>query len=135
LEIATSKPPAGAGPVVVTVAVLELPPITVEGTNVIESTVARVTVNVVVLVTPLAAPLNVTVAIVETGVVVTPALAVVDPSGTVIEAGTVTAALFDPSATEKPPAGAGPARVTVTSDELPPITVAGLTVTDSTELR
>ena len=135
LAIATTKPPTGAGPVIVTVAVLELPPITVEGASVIESTEERVTVNVVVFVTPFAAPLSVTVAFVATGIVVTPALAVVAPSGTVIEAGTDTAALFDVSATAKPPAGAGPTRVTVTSDELPPITVAGFTVTDSTALR
>jgi len=135
LAIATTKPPVGAGPVVVTVAVLELPPITVVGASIIASTVERVTVKVVDFDTPLADPLNVTVAFVATGVVVTFALAVVAPSGTVIEAGTVTAALFDVSATAKPPVGAGPASVTVTLDALPPITVAGFTETDSTALR
>jgi hypothetical protein len=53
----------------------------------------------------------------------------------VIEEGTVTAGLLDDKATTNPPAGAGPASVTVTSAALPPVTDPGTTVSVSTTLR
>jgi len=131
----TTKPPTGAGPVIVTVPVLDVPPITDDGVKVIPSTVDRFTVNVAVFVTPFAAALTVAVTFAETDNVVAVAPALTAPSGTVIDAGTPTAALFEDSATAKPPAGAGPAKVTVTSADVPPITEFGLTTTDSTALR
>lgn len=135
LLTATTKPPTGAGPVIVTDAVLELPPITDDGVNVIPSTVARFTANGADLVTPFADALTVAVTFAETDNVVAVAPALTAPSGTVIDAGTPTAALFDDSATAKPPAGAGPANVTVTSADVPPMTEPGFTTTDSTALR
>ena len=48
----TTAPPAGAGPLNVTVPVEEVPPITVLGLRLTELAVAAVTVNVVVLVAP-----------------------------------------------------------------------------------
>jgi len=52
LDRVTTAPPAGAGPFSVTVPVEEVPPITEVGLRVTELSVAAVTVNVVVLVTP-----------------------------------------------------------------------------------
>jgi hypothetical protein len=130
-----TKPPTGAGPVIVTAAVLVLPPMTDDGVSVIPSTVARFTVNVADLETPFAAALTVAVTFAETDNVVAVAPELIAPSGTVIDAGTPTAALFEDSATAKPPAGAGPANVTVTSDDVPPMTELGFIVTESTALR
>ena len=52
LESVTTAPPAGAGPLNVTVPVEELPPITELGLRVIELKVAALTVRVVVFVAP-----------------------------------------------------------------------------------
>ena len=52
LESVTTAPPAGAGPLNVTVPVEEIPPITELGLRVIELKVAAVTVKVVVRVAP-----------------------------------------------------------------------------------
>ncbi len=135
LAIATTKPPAGAGPLIVTVAVLELPPITDVGESEIASTVVRLTLSVAVFVTPFADALRVAVTLAATGLVAAEATALVAPSGTVIVAGSVTAPLLDDKATANPPVGAGPESVTVTSEEEPPMTEPGLTVTESTALR
>ena len=53
-------------------------------------------------------------------------VAVVLPPGTVTVAGTVALALLLESVTAIPAAGAGPFKVTVAVDELPPLTVDGL---------
>jgi hypothetical protein len=134
-EIATTRPPAGAGPLIVTDAVLELPPITDVGANEIASKVVRLTVKLAVFDTPLAVAVRVTDVFDDTGLVAAVVTALTAPSGTVIDAGTVTAALLDDNATTNPPAGAGPERVTVTSEADPPITEPGFTVMDSTALR
>jgi hypothetical protein len=108
---------------------------TAVGANVMPSTVGRLTVSVVVFETPFADAVSVAVTFDATETVLAATTAFVAPSGTVMEAGTVTAALFDVNATAKPPAGAGPARVTVTSADVPPITEPGETVRESTALR
>lgn len=68
---------------------------------------------------------------VATGLVVTMNVAVVAPSGIVIEPGTLATvgSLLDKEMTA-PPLGAGPPNVTVPVDELPPLTLAGLTLSD-----
>lgn len=55
-------------------------------------------------------------------------VAAVDPPGTVTEDGTLALVLLDESGTAIPPLGAGPDRVTVPVDPVPPVTAAGLTV-------
>ena len=52
LDRVTTAPPEGAGPFNVTVPVEDVPPITEDGLLVMDPSVAAVTVNVVVLVTP-----------------------------------------------------------------------------------
>jgi ABC-type Na+ efflux pump permease subunit len=51
------------------------------------------------------------------------------PALTVTEAGVEALALLSDSDTTMPPAGAGPVRVTVPVEEVPPVTLAGLTDT------
>ena len=54
------------------------------------------------------------------------------PAGIVGVVGTyATATLLLANVTTAPPAGAGPRRVTVASDEVPPFTVAGLSVSEA----
>jgi hypothetical protein len=66
---------------------------------------------------------------VETDVVVTVKLALEEPPGTVTLAGTLVAVEFSLSDTTAPPLGAGPLKVTLPVDELPPVTLDGLTET------
>ena len=65
-----------------------------------------------------------------TEVVLTVKVAVVLPAATVTEAGTVAAALLLESETDTPPVGAAPLNVTVPVDEVPPVTLVGLSETD-----
>jgi hypothetical protein len=65
-----------------------------------------------------------------TAIVVTVNVAVVLPARTVTVAGTVAAALFLDKATEIPPLGAALVKVTVPVEEVPPVTLVGLTETD-----
>jgi len=63
--------------------------------------------------------------------VLTVKVAVVPPPGTVTLAGTVAApVLLLDSDTTAPPLGAGPLSVTVPVDELPPVTLDGLTLSE-----
>jgi hypothetical protein len=65
-----------------------------------------------------------------TGLVPTAKVAVVAFAATVTLEGTVaTAVLLLLSVTTAPPAGAGPFKVTVPVDDVPPVTVAGLKLT------
>ena len=66
----------------------------------------------------------------ETVVVTMLNVAVVAPAATVTLAGTCAAALLLERVTEDPPVGAAALNVTVPVALLPPVTVAGLTVTD-----
>lgn len=132
LERVTWIPPAGAGPVKVTVPV-ELPPARMlVGFRVKD---ARDTVpdrmdSVAVLVTPFR--LAVIRAFVDevTVSVVTVKVAVALPAATLTDDGTIADKLLLERLTERPPAGAGPVRVTVPVDGLPPTTDVGFSDTD-----
>ena len=66
-----------------------------------------------------------------TALVVTVKVALVAPAGTVTLAGTMaTAVLLLERATTAPPLGAAPLRVTVPCEELPPVTLVGLSVNE-----
>jgi hypothetical protein len=125
LDSVTTAPPAGAGPVNVTVPVEDVPPITEVGARVTELAVAAVTVNVAVW-TVLRVPVIVTEALAATGLVVTVNVAVVAFAATATLAGTCAAAvLLLDRVTTAPPVGAGPFNVTVPVEEAPPITEVG----------
>jgi len=72
-------------------------------------------------------PLIVAVVVRDTGKVVIVKFTVLAPAGTVAKAGTVASALFDAMLTRVPPTGAGPFKVTVPTDEFPPVTAGGAT--------
>ena len=90
-----------------------------------------VTVKVAVFVVLLSLPDTVTDVEAVTVVVVTVKVAVVAPAGTVTLAGNVAAdVLLLVSVTTVPAEGAGPFRVTVPVEEVPPVTLDGLTVSE-----
>ena len=122
LESATVTPPAGAGPVSVTVPVEGDPPITEAGfSETLTGVMAGRMVRTAVLVTPFWLAVIVELVAEVTDVVVTVKFAVALPAATVTFAGTVAALLLE-SPTVIPPAGDGPMRVTVPVDEVPPVT-------------
>src|SRR5262245_8767252 len=137
LDNVTTVPPAGAGALSVTVAVDVLPPVTLVGLSVKEATVTVVaaggfTVSVADCVTPPADAEIVTGVVAVTAAVVTVKVALEVPAATVTLAGTeATPVLLLDSVTTVPPAGAGALRVTVPWEVLPPVTVAGLSVSDA----
>ena len=124
----TQSPPAGAAAVSVTVPVDDVPPATEVGLSDNEDSdaVAGLIVSDAVLFTPLQAAVIVEVVDDVTVVVVTLNVAVVLPADTVTPVGTVAEELLLESATEIPPAGAAALRVTVPVEELPPVTLVGL---------
>jgi hypothetical protein len=63
--------------------------------------------------------------------VATAKVAEVDPPATVTLPGTVAEVLLSARVTTAPPAGAGPERVTVPVVPVPPVTLAGLTLTEA----
>ena len=73
-------------------------------------------------------------AVVETRTmdVLTLKVALLAPAGTITLEGTLTALLLLESATCAPPAGAGPLRVTVPVEDVPPITLVGLSISEET---
>jgi len=124
-DIATDKPPAGAGPLIVTVAVLPTPPRTEVGLSATVVTEGGLIVRVA-LADPAPCDAVMTAETLDTtAVVVTVKVPVVAPAPTVTVAGTVAAALPEVKLTITPPAGAGAASVTVPADELPPRTLVG----------
>jgi hypothetical protein len=88
---------------------------------------AGFTVNVAVLATPLKAAEMVAAVEALTVVVAIVKLALVEPAGTVTLAGTLVALEFSDSETAAPPLGAAALSVTVPLEEVPPLTLAGLT--------
>ena len=87
-----------------------------------------VTVSVADLVTPPKEPVIVTAVEAVTEDVMMVKLALVAPAATVTLAGVFAAAELSESVTTAPPDGAAPVKVTVPCDELPPVTLVGLTV-------
>ena len=71
-----------------------------------------------------------TVVWLDTPVVVTVNVAVVDPDDTVTLAGVVAEVLLSESVTTMPPLGAGPLKVTVPVELVPPRTVVGFMATE-----
>ena len=135
LLIVTRPPPAGAGPFSVTVPVDELPPRTDVGFNVTALSVAGtgVTVNEPVLVLFAYDAEMLMELLLATGEVVTVNVTVLAFAGTIMLTGTVAIELsLLLSATKAPDEGAGPFRVTVPLDELPPTTGFGLTLSEVT---
>lgn len=132
LESATCAPPAGAGPLSVTVPVAGTPPVTLAGLTLSAEAAGGSTVSVTLCEPP---PLEaVMLALVDaaTALVATLNVALVAPAATVTLAGTVAAGLLLESATCAPPAGAGPPRMTVPVTEVPPVTLAWLRLSDAT---
>jgi hypothetical protein len=135
LESMTCAPPAGAGPLSVTVPVeYGAPPITLVGFSVSEERVGSgggVTVSEADLLTPPYDAEMVTVVDAVTGLVLAVKVAVVAPAGTATLEGTLAAPLLLESATCAPPAGAGLLSVTVpVEDCTPPITLVGFSVSE-----
>jgi len=135
LESVTTRPPDGAAAVSVTVPCDVPPPATVDG---LSDTVDRVGVLAAPGVTVSTAPhvvlrsAHTFAGVLElTADVVTGNVALVAPAGIVTLAGTE-AGLVDDSCTFAPPGGAAALIVTVATDEVPAVTVAGVTPKDVT---
>jgi len=129
LRSCTTTPPAGAGPLRVTVPVAVLPPQTEVGLIVSDCSVTLgegLTVRVAVREMPPAEAVIVTLVALETARVETVKVALVVPAGTVTVLGTVaTLVLLLLRFTTNPPDGAGAVRVTVPVLLLPPTTLVG----------
>jgi hypothetical protein len=126
----TTKPPAGAALVKVTVPIEFDPPTTVVGLKVIAESAAGaegLTASVADLATPEYAAVMFPSVIEPTAVVLTVKFAEVALAGTVTELGTVAAGLALDSVTKAPLAGAGPLRPTVPVADWPPVTLEGFT--------
>ena len=131
LESVTVTPPVGAAPFRITVPVDVPPPFTVVGLRLIAESDAGVIVRFAFCVAPLNEAEILTVADPETGTVVIGKLALVAPAATVRLAGTEACAeLLLEMLTTEPPAAAGPLRVTVPVEALPPTTDVGLSEID-----
>lgn len=136
LVSATTAPPAGAGPLSVTVPVEELPPIVLDGFIASLVSTGGSTVIAAVCVTPLNVAEMVAVVATPTAFVVAANATLIVPSAMVTDAGTLTDGSLLVSETTAPPVGADPFIATVPVKEVPPVTPAALSVTeDSPTLR
>ena len=124
----TVIPPEGAAPVIVTVPVEAIVPVTVVGFRVTLLMAGGATTSCAVAV-PLRVPVMVAYALFVTGNVLIVNVALLLPDGTVTDAGTVAFELFEDRVTTSPPEPASPLRVTVPVEVVPPRTVVGLTET------
>ena len=136
LELASviTKPPTGAGPEIVTVPVttVEELPCTVDGDTATETSVGALIVKFAVLEAPPArVPVMVAITLALTAVVLTVNSTAVWPAGTVTDAGSVAAVLFDDKVTTVPPTGATTAICTNPLLDVPPIRLFGLRFIDS----
>ena len=138
LDMVIRAPPAGAGPLNVTVPVEDwTPPTTLVGFKLSDERVtggggAGLTVSEADLVAPLYVADMLTTVETATALVVTVNAAVVDPAATVTLEGTLaTAGLLLDMVIRAPPAGAAALRVTVTVEDCePPTTLVGLSETE-----
>jgi hypothetical protein len=129
LVIGMTKPPAGAGSVIVSFAVDVNPPVPLLGVaSNVDGTIGRI-VSVPDAETPLAVAVIVTSFCAVTACVVTLKLASVAPAETVTVAGTVAPAPPAWRETTTPPVGAAAASLTLPADAVPPRTVDGESVT------
>jgi hypothetical protein len=131
LDTATRAPPAGAGPLKVSVIVAVPPDGMVVGLTPIElkatAAAAGITVTVASLTTPPEPASEVTLVAVATVPVVTVKLALDCPAGIMYGEATGSAVMLPlPTNTCAPPAGAGPLNVKVSVTVAPEVTVAGL---------
>ena len=126
LESTITAPPAGAGPLSVTVPVEELPPVRLDAPNVADARTGGMTVIEVVCVAPLRTAEITAVVAVATGLVLIVNVVLVAPSGIVTVAGTLTAGLLLDKDTTAPPVGPAAFIVTVPVREAPPVTLAPL---------
>jgi len=127
----TRTPPSGAGPERVTIPVVDAPPPMVAGSRETEASVGGVTVRVAV---PDALPIVaviVTVVELDTPKVLISKLAVAEPDLTRTFGSTTAEALLLARFTKRPSAGAAPVKVTVPVAFMPPVTVSGLSDTES----
>jgi hypothetical protein len=109
----TTDPPVGALPDKVTVQVLPEPPTTVAGAHCWEESVGGWTLSDAVCDEPAQEAVMVAACVAATGVLETETVTEGAPAGTVMAAGTLTAALLEDKEIETPPAGAAPGNVTV----------------------
>jgi len=128
LDRSMVTPPVGAGLLSVKVPTEEAIPATVVGFRVRDASVGALMLKLADSVVPFRFALIVTDVSEGTGVVFTVNVPVVLPAATVTVAGTAAAALLLERLTTVPPEPAGPARVTVPVDVLPPGTEVGLIV-------
>src|SRR5437588_33051 len=133
LERVTCAPPAGAGPLSVTVPVEDCtPPTTLVGFSVSEATVGGMTVSEAdLLAPPYDAEMVITVDV-ATALVLTVNVAVVLSAGTTTLGGMLANALLLERLTCVPPAGANPLSVTVPMEGCgpPPVTLVGFNVSE-----
>jgi hypothetical protein len=135
-ESCTTAPPDGAGPLNMSVAVDELPAVTVAGLRVSEVTP---TVTPGLTVTPAVAVELPKAAVMVTGVVVVTGNAPnenspdVEPDEMVRSGGRLMAGLFAESVTSTLPAGAAAVRLTKPTPPCPPVNVLTLTVIDDND--
>lgn len=128
----TTVPPTGAAAFRVIVPVEGEPPVTLVGFTETEETAGEMTISVVACV-PLKLAVMLTGVGEATGNVVTWNVAVVAPADTVTLIGTVAAAvLLLVRVTTAPPEGAAAFSAKVPVEDVPPVTVSGLTETEET---
>jgi hypothetical protein len=125
LDNMTVTPPEGAAPLSVTVAAEGVSPTTLDGDSVTLCTESGLTASVAVWVTDPAVAVIVAVTGAFTVAVAIVKVALVCPAATVTVCGTGALPLELLRATERPPLGAEPVRVTVPVDTAPPSTEAG----------